>query len=364
MDGFGIKKLVRAFAVIMVVLAAVLLPKRNVGRDKKSAGFDAAFIDLLPNISFGLNLIAGDDPLPPFESTDEYAFIEVWNGTSAEMMPLEEYITFVTAAEMPASYSLEAIKAQAVAARTFALKHMRGEARCKSGHTICTSSACCQAFLDETALHERWGSGFDKYFSKIKSAVEATEGLVLTSGGKIVTALYHSSSGGRTEDCEAVFNVALPYLVSVESEGEENAPQFRSVKTFTKTEFVDAINAAFPDAYMTDPKKDVNIWERTDSGRISLIRLGGTVRTGRQLRKALKLKSTNAEFTITDDTVTITCLGFGHGVGMSQCGANAMAQSGADFVEILKHYYTGVEIERITAPKSLIKLLGAVDPEE
>ena len=165
----------------------------------------------------------------------------------------------------------------------------------------------------------------------------STAGEVLTSGGELVTALYHSCAGGRTEDCEAVFAVALPYLVSVESEGEEGVTY---EKTYTAKEFTERINAAFPDALMTDPKKDVEAWERTVSGRISLIR---------QLRTALKLKSTNVLFDITEDTVRLTCIGSGHGVGMSQCGANAMAARGADYEEILKHYYTGVELVSIDA---------------
>ena len=115
-------------------------------------------------------------------------------------------------------------------------------------------------------------------------------------------------------------------------------------KVFTDEEFMEIINTKFPDAAMTDPKKDVEVWQRTESGRIALIRLGGTVRTGQQLRNALKLHSTNAEFDFSGNTVRVTCFGFGHGVGMSQCGANAMARQGADHEEILKHYYTGVEL--------------------
>lgn len=288
--------------------------------------------------------------------------IGVFNGSEVMPMTLEDYLIGVTAAEMPASYGLEALKAQAVAARTFTLKHMNGKLRCKSGHTICTDHRCCQAYISVERMKRNWGDDFEKNYEKIREAVASTAGLAITSEGELVTALYHSSSGGMTESCEAVFAVSLPYLVSVESAGEESSPEYRSIVEFSKDEFIKKINAAFPDAMMSDPEKDVEVWQRTDSGRVSIIRLGGTVVSGQQVRNALSLKSTNMEIETSGDTVSISCLGFGHGVGMSQCGANAMAKEGADFEAILKHYYTGVEIEKIEPETDMLSILcGATD---
>ena len=347
------QKLIRLGAVIAAAAALLLF-------GKPAPGPSGPGLDLVPELRRGLDLAFYApktdghtengvllSPLSAAGSKSEsLSLVEVWNGTEAVLMPLEDYIIGVTAGEVPASFELEALRAQAVAARTFTLKHMVGEARCKSGHTICTDPGCCQAFADEARMRELWGDSYDKYLARIREAVLSTAGEVLTSDGELVTALYHSCAGGRTEDCEAVFAVALPYLVSVESEGEEGVTY---EKTYTAKEFTERINAAFPDALMTDPKKEVEVWERTGSGRISLIRLGGTVRTGQQLRTALKLKSTNVLFDITEDTVRLTCIGSGHGVGMSQLGANAMAARGADYEEILKHYYTGVELVSIDA---------------
>ena len=331
-------KLVRAFAAAAAAVLMFSLPRKNTAA---VPAHDAVrFLDLLPNITRGLDLVARSAD----ETDAPTAVITVWNGSEALTMSLTDYIIGVTAAEMPASYGLEALKAQAVAARTFTLKHVTGELRCKSGRTVCTDPGCCQAFVTVEQMKKNWGSNFDKYYNKVRSAVVSTDGQVLVSGGELVTALYHSSSGGRTEDCEAVFAVALPYLVSVESEGEEDSPEYMAVKTYSNEEFTRIINEKFPDAEMTDPAKDVEVWQRTESGRIALIRLGGTVRTGQQLRTALKLHSTNAEFSFSGDTVKVTCYGFGHGVGMSQYGANAMAKQGAGYEEILKHYYTGVEL--------------------
>lgn len=316
---------------------------------------NSPWLNLLPNIIDGLNLISGEQN----PKATPLSRIGVWNGEEVVPMELEDYIIHVVAAEMPASYEVEALKAQAVAARTFAVQHMLGEEHCKSGHTICTDHTCCQAFLTDDELHSRWGAHFDELYEKISSAVKATDGLVMTCDGRVISAFYHSSSGGRTEDCEAVFAVALPYLISVESSGEESSPEFSTTKSWSMEEFADNINAAFPGAELNDPAEQVDVWDRTDSGRVKLVQLGNTVVTGQQLRTALKLRSTNFDFEFSEDEVVITCLGFGHGVGMSQCGANAMAKDGAEFAEILTHYYTGVSIERMNITAEIWKLFVA-----
>lgn len=355
---------IRSLALFFIAAAALLSLIPGRGGSPKTARSTIS-LDLNPNITRGLDLVCKDAPPEEAHSrSDERCeelssqpHIGVFDGSEVMPMTLEDYLIGVTAAEMPASYGIEALKAQAVAARTFTLKHMSGELRCKSGHTICTDHRCCQAYISVERMKRNWGEDFEAYYNKVRDAVVSTDGLALTSEGELVTALYHSSSGGKTEDCEAVFAVALPYLVSVESGGEESSPEFKSTVRYTKSEFIEKINAAFPDALMSDPEKDVDVWKRTDSGRISLIRLGGTVVSGQQLRNALSLKSTNIEFDIKEDSVEICCLGFGHGVGMSQCGANAMAKKGADFEEILKHYYTGVEIEKVEPDTSIIGIL-------
>lgn len=318
-----------------------------------------SWLDLLPNILKGLDLIATDDGEDEQPSEMQIPdTIEVWNGEEALSMKLEEYIVHVVAAEMPASYAEEALKAQAVAARTYAVKHMLGEERCKSGYTICTDHTCCQAYLTTEELHSSWGTAFDRYFNKICSAVSDTKSEVIVCDGELITAVYHSSSGGRTENCEAVFAMALPYLVSVESAGEESSPEFSKETTYTASEFVSRVNEAFPLANMKTPVGSVDIWDRTESGRVKLVRLGDTVVTGQQMRNAFKLHSTNFSFEINRNEVKITCLGFGHGVGMSQCGANAMAKEGADYLEILTHYYTGVDITRINLASDESYFLG------
>ncbi len=313
-------------------------------------------MDLLPNIRFGLNLnpqssdnlfgLLGFYVQSSKEQADEEGLrIQVWDEQKGMMeMNFEEYIVHVVAGEMPAGYETDALKAQAIAARTYALKHLRGEDRCKSGYTICTDPYCCQACLQTEEMKSCWGDRYDEYYKKIDDAVKATEGEVLTSDGKLISALYHSSSGGRTEDSEAVFAVALPYLVSVESDGEEDSPEYSDEKVFSVQDLCSIVNAEFPQAHLKAPAEQIDVWGRTDSGRVKLVQLGEIVINGQQLRNLLNLHSTNFSFEFEGDSVRITCIGFGHGVGMSQCGANAMAKRGVDYRAILEHYYTGVEI--------------------
>ena len=264
-------------------------------------------------------------------------------GEPAEM-ELEDYLIGVVAGEMSASSEPEALMAQAVAARTFAALHMQGRASCKSSCTVCDDPGCCQAYKSPAELESLWGQKYGENIEKIRAAVEGTKGLVAVYDGKLISALYHASSGPATESSEEVFAVALPYLVSVDS--REGNSEMVTKQVFTAAEIVSLINAAYPEANMKLPlsEGDLDVWGRTESGRVQLIRIGETVIPGGALRKVLGLKSTAFEVKKDAGSVTFTCLGYGHGVGMSQTGANQMAKEGADFTEILKHFYTGTEI--------------------
>ena len=262
-------------------------------------------------------------------------------------MELEDYLVGVVGGEMSASSEPAALQAQAVAARTFTVLHMQGRAKCKSGCTVCDDHRCCQAYRTDSELRAAWGAQYDEYFSRISTAVSSTAGLVVTFDGQPISALYHASSGSATESSEEVFAVALPYLVSVDSfEGEA---EMVSVQEFPLSEVVSKLNSVYTEANIKIPlsKNDFSVWGRTDSGRVQLIQIGDSVITGSAMRAALGLKS--AAFTVEhdDSTITFTCQGYGHGVGMSQVGANEMAKDGADFEEILAHFYTGTAISRL-----------------
>ena len=273
--------------------------------------------------------------------------IAVFSEGEVLIMPLNEYLIGVVGGEMPASFPLEALKAQAVAARTYTVRRMAcygGEGCGKEGADICTDSTCCQAYTAPEQLKANWGQNARRYMDKLTEAVYSTEGEVILYNGSPIEALYHSSAGGRTEDAQNVFSSALPYLVSVSSPGEEGS-KYHGEEEYSPKEFAAAVNKKWPSAKL-DRKKlssQVKILSRYQSGQVEKLKLNKVTVSGKELRKLLGLNSANFTIDISD-TVLIRTTGYGHGVGMSQYGARAMALSGADYREILTHYYTGVEV--------------------
>lgn len=260
-------------------------------------------------------------------------------------MDLNEYLWGVVAAEMPASFAEEALKAQAVAARTYAL-HKAGNAANHPEADLCTDYACCQAWISRSAAQANWGDNAALYTDKITQAVGETNGEVILYEGQLISAVFHSSSGEGTQDAVAVWGNSVPYLQSVTSPEGEEVPNYHSEVTFSAQAFRDTYLAARPEALLEgDPAAWFGETTRTTGGSVDTIVIGGVAVTGPQARQIFGLRS--AAFTVetTADSVTFRVTGFGHGVGMSQYGANAMAQAGSTYREILQHYYTGVTVE-------------------
>jgi stage II sporulation protein D len=250
-----------------------------------------------------------------------------------EDMELDEYLVGVLLGEMPAYFELEALKAQSVVARTYTLKSVSGGKH--SGAAVCTRSACCQAYVDP---EEYEGSAEDR--QKIHQAVEATSGMVLTYDGELIEATYFSCSGGRTEDAAAVWGTDFPYLRSVDSPGEEEASHYTDTITLGKSDFASALGISYTNGPL------VGIATYTSGGGIAQITIGGKIFSGVQLRQLLGLRSTVITMEEETDSIVITTMGFGHRVGMSQYGADAMAATGSSCAEILSHYYQGTKIQR------------------
>ena len=266
--------------------------------------------------------------------------IKVLTGDGIATMDMQEYLVGVVAAEMPASFDSEALKAQAVAARTYAMYCAAGA---KHGEAqVCTDYACCQAWHSDETLHRNWGGEYDAYIQKIRQAVEATAGQYLTYGGRPVFAAFHSSSAGATEDCGQVWNPS-PYLVSVSSpETAEDVPNYVSLVECTPLDFRDTLLYAYPEADFTG---DESAWigeiRLDQSGRVASAVLGGVSMEGTELRRLFSLRSTAFTLAYTDGVFLFTVTGYGHGVGMSQYGANVMARQGETYTGILAHYYPG-----------------------
>ncbi|MGH4119198.1 stage II sporulation protein D [Clostridium sp.] len=269
---------------------------------------------------------------------------------------LEEYVTGVVASEMPAAFDIEALKAQAVASRTYALAHISelDGAPCKNGKgaDLC-DTVHCQVYKTKDELIRAWekaskNSG-EKYFQKIKMAVESTSGQVLTYNSKLVMEPYYfATSSGKTENSEDVFSGSVPYLKSVESPGEERAGSFKSSNIFKYSELSRIINNNYNNANLSlaNIKKGIKIIERSEAGSVKIIKVGSITMTGSKFRTMLGLKSSNFEIVFSLNDVEINCSGYGHGVGMSQWGADAMAKSGKNYIEILNHYYSGTVISK------------------
>ncbi len=265
-------------------------------------------------------------------------------------MDLEEYIKGVVAAEMPVTFHEEALKAQAVAARTYTLRKMlsKGGSGCKDheGADVCTDTHC-QAYLDEAALKKNWGTwNYLKNFKKIEKAVEETKGESLRYEGNYIEALFHSTSGGRTENAEDYFETALPYLRSVESPYEENSPYLQKTREIKGVEFIQTLkeNRKNFKIELKSLNDQIKVMEKTEGGKIKKIQIGNTVFTGREIRSYFDLPSSGFDIQVKNDKIKIITRGFGHGVGMSQYGAFGYAKRGWTYDQILKHYYTGVEI--------------------
>lgn len=287
----------------------------------------------------------------PNEKPEGMLSISLYDRASGktEEMPLEEYLIGVVGAEMPASFPLEALKAQAVAARTYAVRHMTafGGSGC-SGADICTGSGCCQSYKSTEQLREKFGGEAERYMDKLRQAVYETEGEYAAYNGEPIEALYHSSAGGRTEDAQNVFSAALPYLVGVDSPGEETAGKYAAEVRVSLGEFTNRVNKKWPAARLKKNRlgEQVRVVSRYDSGRVKELKLNKVTVSGRELRRLFDLNSANFTLSI-GEGVTIRTRGYGHGVGMSQYGARAMALEGAGYEEILKHYYTGINIRKL-----------------
>jgi stage II sporulation protein D len=264
-------------------------------------------------------------------------------------VPMEDYVKSVVSGEMPASFDLEALKAQAIAARTFVSSRKLTPCSQGKGADVCDSTHC-QVYIQKEERMEKWGENAVEYWDKIASAVDSTKGVVLTYENELVKyPQFFSTSSGKTENSIDVFSGDIPYLVSIESPGEEIAPSYSKDFPFALDEFIEKINSKYASANLT--KENINgaieIISRSEAGGIKEIRLGEEKVKGLEFRLYLGLTSTNFQYSIVDNNIIFKCKGYGHGVGMSQWGANVMAKNNKIYEEILKHYYTGIDLSEI-----------------
>lgn len=301
------------------------------------------------------DVLAAHAETPPLSSVDgQDVQITVQVDGEARKMALEDYVAGVVAAEISPDFPPEALKAQAVAARTYAAyKLASGRPEAHADADVCDDYHHCAAYIDLAAeASGRWGSDAETYENAILDAVRATAGEVVTYEKEPIIAVFCAASGEKTESSADVWGSDVPYLQNVDSPGGDACPKYKGEVRFTAKQFRDKMAEAVPSADLTGaPDTWFKASERSPAGGIKTVRLGGVQVTGVDLRETLGLNSTNFTVKATADSITFETTGYGHGVGLSQYGAKYLAEQGEDYKAILTHYYTGTAVEKWSGQK-------------
>lgn len=281
----------------------------------------------------------------------KYNKVKLLHSSSGEIeeMALDEYLYGVVSSEMPASFEEEALKAQAVVARTYTIYKITNGSKHENAD-VCDDSACCQAWISKEERLQKWNEAErETNWAKIVNAVDSTKGKIITYEGKPINAFFHSNSGGITETASNVWGGKNePYLQAVETSGESNYTQYSSELIITKDEFIEKIKQYHSDFEIDfSIENQIQILEYTEGERIKTIKIGNLELQGTEIRNIFGLKSAKFEINIEGENIKFNVLGYGHGVGMSQTGADSMAKEQKGYEEIIKHYYTSVEIVNI-----------------
>ena len=279
----------------------------------------------------------------------QYDTIKLLHADTGEIeeLPLDTYLLGVVSAEMPANFEQEALNAQALVARTYTIYSIVHSGGKHGEADICDDSTCCQAWISKEDRMARWDEAERELnWRKIENAVNTTAGKIITYNGEVIDAFFHSNSGGTTEAPVNVWGgTNYPYLQSVETAGEDAYSQYSSEMVLTKEELKNKILAKHSDFIIDYSQSDcIQILEYTESGRVKTIKIGNLNLSGVEVRTLLGLRSANFEVSIEGENIKFAVKGYGHGVGMSQTGADSMAKQGNNYEEIVKHFYTGVEI--------------------
>ncbi|MDE5854551.1 MAG: stage II sporulation protein D [Ruminococcus sp.] len=284
--------------------------------------------------------------------SEAYKVLDITSGQVLEV-PVRDYVIGAVCAEMPAVFEEEALKAQAVAAHTYAerqhLLENDNPTPELSGADFSNDTSKYQGYFTESQIKHYFGENYEEYYNKISNAVDEVLPYIITNNEQPIIAAFHSMSSGITESAENVWGAEVDYLVPVDSSYDKSAPRYTEEVSIDKAFLKNSLETYFSDINLGD---DINEWiipaEISDSGMVLTALVGGKTVTGNDIRTALELRSADFEIKYTDEKAIITTRGFGHGVGMSQYGANAMAEKGKSWQEILNHYYTNCEIKKIS----------------
>lgn len=275
-------------------------------------------------------------PTSPTETQTAEPEAELASPEIIRTSELEDYIKGVVAAEMPALFEIEALKAQAVSARTYAVRKM------KENNSNDVPYDIGQAYLSMEQMQQKWGENFETYYHKISEAVDSTRGEIMTYEEEPILAVFHAESAGKTEAAENVWTQEIPYLKSVDSSLDKNAPDFETSVSFPYDEIIKRFSNQYSDFSFNNDTLQLKILSHTPAGYVQEIQVGNKILTGREVREILHLRSSNFTIQTQNNMVIFTTKGYGHGAGMSQYGAEFMAREGKNYQQILQHYYTGI----------------------
>ncbi|MCD7800997.1 MAG: stage II sporulation protein D [Ruminococcus sp.] len=291
--------------------------------------------------------------------SDDYTTFKVLDSTTYEVIDVsaKDYVIGSVCAEMPALFEVEALKAQAVASYTYAIRLKDIQKTTPSdelhGADFSNDSTKYQAFLTNSQIKEYYGSNYDEYYEKVSSAVEEVLGQVIVYSDELIVPVFHSISSGVTEDAQNVWGYSVPYLVSVDSSQDVSANDFEEVTTFTPTEIKSKFTETYSDiTFSSDCTSWISIQSTSEAGTVISVNVGSKTISGQEFRNVLGLRSSVFEVSYNGDTFDISTKGYGHDVGMSQYGANQLALEGYSYIDILKYYYSGVEVVDINSLQS------------
>ena len=332
----GIVKIVFSISTILIILVVIIFISHKDSMDSiNSYELDKEDISFeTSKVNVGKSKIA--------------KVYDVEKGKEYEL-DVEDYIKGVVASEMSGSYNLEALKAQAIAARTFYYSKRINNCNKANGFEICNSTHC-QVYISNEDYLKKWDSiKAQEYWEKISKAVDDTKDKVLVYNNELVLyPQYFAISWGRTESAIDVFANNIPYLKSTDSKGEEFANKYSSQNKIDFNTFMNIVNSNYSEVNISgDLKNSISILSRTEGGSVKEIKIGDKVILGKDFRLIFGLNSANFTLDYDENNIIINCKGYGLGVGMSQWGANVMAEEGKLCEDILKHYYSGVEIEKV-----------------
>lgn len=334
----------KAFAILSFFIALILIVTPLISI-KSSFNLD----NQIATISEKIDSKKGQAKDNPKDKKDDKVIKVLLSDGTVKTLSEFDYVCGTIACEMPPTYHKEALKAQAIACYTFAVKARQDQANNPNpdlkGAYLTSDSNIHQGYKTKEQLKEKWGNKYDTYYKKIEECVKPVLGKIITYNGEIITAAYHAISSGKTEDSSVVWGKEIPYLVSVNSPGDKLSPNYSSTIVYNKEQFLELSKALKDTTFSEDASTWVSSINKSKNGTVTSIIIGGKTFSGTEVRNAFKLRSSCFNVDFKNDNFTFNVVGYGHCVGLSQYGADYMSRQGSNYKEILMHYYKGIEVK-------------------